>query len=165
MAVGWIKLHRKIQECSIWANDKPFDERSAWIDLLLLVNHEDKEIVFKGQPVNVKAGQRITSIRKLAERWHWSINRVKRYTDLLEKLNMITKDSDNHRTLLTVVNYGVYQGGRYTDEYTHEYTHEYTDGHQTRMNKNIKKERKTPLNDDNYDENVEILKKYLGGTE
>lgn len=143
MADGWIKLHRKIMDCSLWENKNPFDERSAWIDLLLLVNHKDKEIIFKGQPVIVKAGQRITSIRKLADRWHWSINRVKRYTDLLEKLKMISKDSDNHRTLITIVNYGIYQGERYTDEYTDEYTGEYTDGHQTRMNKNDKNEKKS----------------------
>ena len=37
MAIGWIKLHRKIQECDLWSSeDEPFDRRSAWVDLLFL---------------------------------------------------------------------------------------------------------------------------------
>lgn len=152
MAIGWIKLHRQIQECDLWdSEDEPFDRRSAWIDLLLLANHEDKKIIFNGKPLTVKAGQRITSLRKLAERWNWSVNRVKRYLDLLEKLNMIVRESDNRKTLLTVVKYEVYQSQRYTDEYTNEHTDEhadgYTDGTQTNTQTDIKQEIKNDKND------------------
>ena len=59
--IGWIKLHRKIQECFIWGDeeDEPFDRRSAWIDLLLLANHADKRTVFDGKAITVKKGQKI----------------------------------------------------------------------------------------------------------
>ncbi|MBO7325886.1 MAG: hypothetical protein J6U74_00035 [Clostridia bacterium] len=127
MAVGWIKLHRKIMECSLWDDDEPSDRKSAWIDLLLMANHRDKQIIFKGKPMTIKAGQRLTSIRKLATMWNWSINRVKRYLDLLESLNMITVQSDSNGTLLTIVKYEVYQGDGYTDEYTHGYSDGYSD--------------------------------------
>ena len=146
MSIGWIKLHRKIQDCSLWDSEEPFDRRSAWVDLLLLANHEDKEIIFKGQPLTIKAGQRVTSIRKLSARWNWSVNRTKRFLDLLENLGMIVRDSDNNRTLLTLIKYSEYQGRWYTDEHTDGNTDghsdEYTDGHQTRMNKNDKNENK-----------------------
>lgn len=163
MAAGWIKLHRKILDCSLWDHE-PANKKSAWIDLLLLVNHKDNQVLIDGRQITIKAGQKWTSIHKLADQWHWSVNRVKRYLSALETAHMITVKSNTNGTLITIVNYGFYQGMRHSDEYTNEYTDEYTDGHQTRMNKNIKKERKTPLNDDEYDENVEILKKYLGGT-
>ena len=145
-SIGWIKLHRKIQDCELWdSSDEPFDRRSAWIDLLLLANHEDKQIIFKNNPIVVKTGQRITSIRKLAERWNWSVNRVKRFLDLLEKLQMIERDSDNHRTLLTIAKYEVYQGQWHTDEYTDEYT----DGTQTNTQTDTKQEVKNEKNEKN----------------
>ena len=40
---GYIKIHRKIQECWLW-QDK-FSKGQAWIDLLLRANHKDNKIV------------------------------------------------------------------------------------------------------------------------
>ena len=100
--IGWIKLHRKITECSIWDSDEPFDRRSAWMDLVMMVNHEDKKVLFNGKTVTVKAGQKITSVRKLSERWHWSKDRTQRFLTLLERAAMIIKESDHNKTLLTI---------------------------------------------------------------
>lgn len=109
MNKGWITLHRKIQDCWIWEEDEPFDRRSAWIDLLLLANHEDAKVFFDGDLITVQRGQRITSIRKLAERWKWSRTKVTKFLDILEKDGMITRRSDTKKTLLTIENYGIYQ--------------------------------------------------------
>ena len=121
---GWIKLHRQILESDIWADDEqePFDRRSAWIDLLLMANHKDKQTVFDGKAITVMRGQKITSVRKLSERWRWSVNKTYRYLKLLEDLEMIKRESDSRRTLLTIVKYGDFQGYENTDEYSHEYT-------------------------------------------
>ena len=105
---GWIKIHRQIQNCLIW-DDKPFNMASAWIDLLLLANHEDKETIFDKKPILVKRGQRITSVRELSARWGWGKDKTLRFLRLLESEKMIVKDSDSRRTLLTIVNYGIYQ--------------------------------------------------------
>ena len=51
MAKGWISIHRKIQDSEIWNSSEPFDKRSAWIDLLLLANHEDNTIMIKNQKI------------------------------------------------------------------------------------------------------------------
>ena len=118
MEKGWISLHRKIQENPIWTINQPFDYRSAWIDLLMLANHEDKEVVFDYKPIMVKRGQILTSVRKLGERWKWGKERTLKYFRLLEQLEMVTKDSTNRRTLLTIENYGKYQDDRDTDEDT-----------------------------------------------
>ena len=74
--IGWIRIHRKIQDCWIWEIDKPFDERSAWIDLLLLANHKDVKIPFNGELTLVKRSQLITSVRKLADKWKWNKDKV-----------------------------------------------------------------------------------------
>ena len=107
--IGWVRLHRKIRECSIWDNETPFDMRSAWMDLVMMVNYEDKKTVFNYKSITIKAGQRITSVRKLADRWHWSKNRTLKFLELLEAEGMIIKESNNKRTLLTIVNYEKYQ--------------------------------------------------------
>lgn len=110
MTEGYIKLYRQIQDCDIWVDDSPFDRRSAWVDLLLMANHRDKEMLFDGQVVTVKRGQRVTSIRRLAERWGWGKDKVSKYLTLLERFGMIEKSADSHRTLITIVNYDKFQG-------------------------------------------------------
>ena len=147
---GWICLHRKIQECSIWDNDEKFDCRSAWIDLLLLANHEDKKTLFDGKPIVVKRGQRITSVRQLAERWHWSNDRTLKYLRLLESENMIKKESDKRRTLLTIVNYGIYNDMPNSDKNT-ERTVTRTD---TEHCPNTDSSQTTIYNNDNNENNI-----------
>ena len=110
MAVGWIKLHRKILESSLWQSKEPFSVRDAWIDLLLLANHSDKKILFDGEPYTVKRGQHVTSIRKLSERWGWSTKKTRRYLGALEEDKMVTKKSTNKHTCVTILNYAKYQG-------------------------------------------------------
>ena len=82
---------------------------SAWIDLLLLANHKDKETIFDKKPILVKRGQRITSVRELSARWGWGKDKTLRFLRLLESEKMIVKESDSRKTLLTIVNYGIYQ--------------------------------------------------------
>ena len=113
---GWIKTYRKIQECWIWIDKEPFDKRSAWIDLLLTANHSDKKILFNGELITVQRGQILTSIRKLSEKWKWSYDKCARFLKLLVDDGMLQKESDNFRTLLTIVNYEVYQDCSSTDE-------------------------------------------------
>jgi len=131
---GWIKLYRQIQECEfLWdSKEEPFDRRSAWIDLLLMANHKDKRMMFRGKAITVGCGQRITSLHNLAARWHWGINRVRNYLDLLQGENMLVRESDNTKTLLTIVNYQKYQAfsdfeGTATDTVTDTVTNTPTD--------------------------------------
>lgn len=112
---GWIKVYRKLQECELWLEDKAFDDRSAWIDLLISAGHRDTQIIFNGHPVKISRGQLLTSVRKLAARWKWGNQKTLDYLRLLEELGMIKKDSDNYRTLITIENYEIYQGEENTD--------------------------------------------------
>lgn len=109
MLDGWISIHRKIQEHWIWKNNEVFDKRSAWIDLLLIVNHYNERIYFDGQLLEIERGQKITSIDQLAKRWKWSRHKVTDFLDKLEKDGMIVKISDSKRTLIGIENYEKYQ--------------------------------------------------------
>lgn len=105
---GWIKLHRQLQECPMWYSER-FSKGQAWVDLLLLANHSDKKILFNGEFIIVERGQYLTSMVKLAEKWKWSRPTVTKFLNLLEKDKMITRSSDNQKTLITIENYGIYQ--------------------------------------------------------
>lgn len=72
--------------------------------------------MFNGELIEVKKGSKITSLRQLSDRWKWSTNKVKKYLEQLQKDGMINYKSDNKKTLLTIENYGVYQGQGNTEE-------------------------------------------------
>jgi DNA replication protein DnaD len=146
---GWIRIYRQIEDSEIWDNEEPFDVRSAWIDLILMANHEDRTILINGHPQLIDVGQKWTSVRTLAARWHWSKDRVMRYTKMLEKLGMITMNKTPTGTLLTIVNYGLFQGMRDTNKDTNKDTGKDTgkdaDKDETRTIKNYKNEEERAL--------------------
>lgn len=106
---GWIKLNRSIQDHWL-CKDEPFDKTHAWIDLLLLANYEDKKTAYKGDVITCKRGDVNLSLSALASRWKWSRPKVSRFIELLERDGMITTNVTTHRTTISIVNYGFYQG-------------------------------------------------------
>ncbi len=112
MGIGYIKLHRQLQECWVWFDEEdpePFSKGQAWVDLLLSVNHADKRVKLDNRIIEIKRGQKLTSIRKLADRWKWSRKKVSNFLDLLESDDMIHQERATRYTLITVVNYSLYQ--------------------------------------------------------
>lgn len=151
---GYAPIYRSLQDHWLWQSDEPFDIRSAWVDLILLANHEDKTINIGRNVFTVHAGQMWTSYVKLAQRWHWSKPRVYRYIKMLISDGMILVDATPNGTLLTLVNYGRFAIQRNTDvttgvttDVTSSVTSDVTPG-VTQTNtiknntKNIKSERK-----------------------
>lgn len=106
---GWISLHRSIENHWLYEEDRKFSKFEAWVDLLLMVNHKDNKTIMDGKLVTVKRGQRITSLRKLGDRWKWSLTKVDSFLRLLEQDKMIVVKKDTKKTLVTIVNYDVYQ--------------------------------------------------------
>lgn len=150
---GWIKVNRSLFTSDFWLSEEPFDMRSAWVDLIGLANHEDRDIMVGRKNLTIKRGQHFTSIVKLSKRWNWSRKRVYHYLRMLEGASMVTRRVTHNGTLLTIVNYGKYQdrvATRVTPKVTPEVTPKVTPRvTQTRMNKNelrSKEEKKeTPL--------------------
>ena len=122
---GWISLHRKIRDNWIWSDS---EKLKAWIDILLEVNHGEKQIPFDGHMIKIKRGQKLTSLRKMADRWGWSRNRVANFIELLIEAGMVTAKRTRHGTLLTVVNYGFYQDAQDTNRATKKDTNRATNG-------------------------------------
>ena len=106
--MGWIKLDRKITEHFLW-EDKPFSKGQAWIDLLLLANHKEHKVPYKGEIVTCRRGEVDRSISWLAERWGWSRSKVRDFLHTLEADQMVVLKATTHRTTITVENYAFYQ--------------------------------------------------------
>ena len=104
---GYIKLYRSIYDNWLWEDAEML---RAWIDILMLVNHKDKKTPFDGRLILVKRGSKITSLRQLSQRWGWSKDKTGRFLDTLEADGMIRQARDAKKTLITVINYGFYQG-------------------------------------------------------
>ena len=105
---GWAKIYRSLSDHWLW-EDKPFSKGQAWIDLLLLVNHSEKKTKIDGRLETVSVGQTITSTRKLCDRWGWSNTKVRNFLIILENESMIIVKSDRKKTVISIVNYSVYQ--------------------------------------------------------
>lgn len=98
---GWIKLHRKILDSDGWL-EKPFDKQRAWIDLLLLAQHETHGEFRKGCVYKSK--------RELSDRWGWSVGKVTRFLDELKNGTQIrTLNRSLNGTVITIVNWDLYQ--------------------------------------------------------
>ena len=124
---GWFLIHRKMQNNWIWKDKEPFDKRSAWIDLISMAYHSEQKVISNGTLLTIQRGQFPTSVRFLAERWKWSKDRVYRFLKLLEQDGMIVKQSDTERTLITLVNYGIYQDKQDTNKSSVKDTHKDAD--------------------------------------
>lgn len=134
---GWIKLHRKIQDCFLWS-DKPYDKARAWIDLLLYAMHSDRKMLIDGKVVVVKQGSFMTSILRLSDRWGWSRKKTTAFIKMLENEKMVTTEITPKGTTITIVNYEKYQVEWTSEETTEDTTQVTTEETQKKNIKNDK---------------------------
>lgn len=108
---GWIKLHRKILKSPVYRllNSK---QRDVMMTILLLANHESNTWEFRGEVYEVEPGQFITSLDSLKENCASDVTTQNIRTALLklEKHGFLTNESTKKNRLITVVNWGFYQG-------------------------------------------------------
>lgn len=106
---GWVKIHRRVFDNPYW-QEKPFTRGQAWVDIIMLANHQEGHIRKRGVKVKIERGQLGHSQNTLAERWGWSRGKVIRFLSELEIAQQIVQQKNNVTSLITVVNYNEYQG-------------------------------------------------------
>jgi DNA-binding transcriptional regulator YhcF (GntR family) len=114
MSTGWVKIHRKLVDWE-WYND--VNTTRVFLHLLIIANHKNKS--WRG--IEVKRGQRLTSVSKLAKEVNLSERNVRTAIKHLKSTNEVTSYSSAQHTVFTIVNYESYQ----------EVTSEVTNGRQT----------------------------------
>ena len=99
-------MYRDIRDHWIWEDS---ENLKAWLDLVMMAQHEPKQLTFNNELLDVDRGSFITSVRKLADRWKWGKDRVLKFLRMLQKAKMIDRVADSKKTLITIVNYDFYQ--------------------------------------------------------
>lgn len=132
---GWIKLYRAIQDNWLW-KDKPFSKGQAWMDLLMECNHKANKIVINNQIISIQKGQKLWSIKEMSDRWGWSRKKVSNFLNLLQTEGMLQQKRTSKYTLLTIVNYDLYQDGEHQKNIRGT-----SKEHQKNTNKNEKNEK------------------------
>ncbi len=112
MDMGYIKLFRKLTQKEFY-KQKPFDAAHAWIDLIFLMNSQKASIKYDENKLELLPGQHLTSIVKLAERWGWSRNKVKKqFREWEDDGQVFVRFLDSKGTVLTLPNYESYNDKR-----------------------------------------------------
>lgn len=123
MYQGYIKLWRKLQDNSLWKQEK-FTRGQAWIDLILLANHKPSKIMIRGIEISIERGQLAYSELTLAKRWKWSRGKVRRFLSYLSQktVQQIKQETNNITSIITILNYESYQGNEQQME--HQVVHQ-----------------------------------------
>ena len=151
---GWVSFHRKIKEWEWYTDGNTF---RLFFHLVLEANHQDRK--WRGQLI--KRGQLITGRKELSKQLNMSEQQIRTSFNKLKSTNEITSKSTNKFTLVTVVNYDLYQSeeGRSTNKSP---TNQPTSNQQVTTNNNVKNIKKDNSQTKWSDEHIEYrLSNYL----
>ena len=103
---SYIKLFRKLLNSPIFENEKAL---KIWIWCLLKATHKERLLLVGQQEVNLEKGQFVFGRKKASEELKMSESTIYKYIKLLEKLQMISINSNNKFSVITVEKWEEYQ--------------------------------------------------------
>lgn len=106
MRIGWIKIHRKILDSSVWNNQNVF---RVWMWCLLKASHKEYDMLVGGQPIKLKPGQFVFGREKAAKEIGLSVQQARTSLNILKKLKNLTIESTNKFSIITIINWETYQ--------------------------------------------------------
>lgn len=132
---GWIKLHRKIIDSSLYKNLNS-KQRDVLITCLLLANHDSNEWQWNGKIHKCDPGEFITSLQSLSEKCGNDVKVQSVRTALLklEKWHFLTNTSTKDGRLIKIVNWVKYQ---ILDSAINKESNKELTKHQQRANKEL----------------------------
>ncbi|MGK9301441.1 hypothetical protein, partial [Melissococcus plutonius] len=168
MAEGWFKVYRELMEKPIWLESSA-EQKVILITLLSMANHKGREWEWKGKPYRAEAGQFVTSLESICKGCGKGVSIQNARTALkrFEKYKFLTNESTKQNRLITIVNWGIYQGN---EESTNKETNrrltdsQQTPNNQLTTNKNVKnvKNDKNERNKKNRLPEKKVLRKKYG---
>jgi len=108
---GWFKLWRYLFKKPIWLRSNP-EQKTVLIALMGMVNYESNQWEWGGKRFDLVPGQVITSYANIQQRCGSGISQqnVRSSIARFKKLGFLTSESTNAGTLITIENWGIYQG-------------------------------------------------------
>ena len=111
MNEGWFKFYRCLFKKAIWLNSTP-EHKVILITLLGMANHSGREWEWKGKQFKAEPGMLVTSLESICDKSGKgiSIQNVRSALTKFEKYEFLTQEVTKTGRLITVVNWGLYQG-------------------------------------------------------
>jgi hypothetical protein len=147
---GYVKLFRSLKDWE-WYNNK--NVKIVFLDLLLIVNFKDT----KWQGIDIKRGQVVIGLEKYAKSLGLTIQELRTVFKKLKKTGELTTKSTNKNTIVTLVNFEVYQDEQI--ENNNQINNQITNEQQTN-NKQITNEQQQRNNDKNNNNDKKEKNKY-----
>ena len=155
---GYFKLYRKITENPIFENPITL---KFFIWCLSKSTYKEREVLINNQVIELEKGQFIFGRKKASLELNMSEQVVRTQLKILEKLNVISVKSTNKFSIITVINWGVYQcqeenlTNKQPTDNQQRTNNEPTDNQQITTNNKVKKDNKEKK--DNKKENKELF--------
>jgi len=160
-----------LADSDLWLSET-FTKGQAWVDLILLANHEQHLLNIRGNDVVIERGQVGWSEDALAKRWRWSRSRVTRFKQWLKRYNRIDIRNNNVLGVITILNYNDYQQNEpQNEQQTIQQTsrRQYTNNNEDNENKtqpekkeafdqSIKDNKKNTPTHTDHNENIDVAK-------
>jgi hypothetical protein len=154
---GWIKLHRKMLDNPIIMKDA--EHLAVWMYLLLNATHAEYPALFKGKKIMLQPGQLITGCISIGNQLSISESKVRRTLNDFISDGQIDRQTSNKNSLITVLNWDLYQNfdGQNSSQVTDN--RRTTDGQLTtnKKNKNVKNDKNVIIYSDIPELNNTIL--------
>ena len=106
MTEGYVKLYRKSVHSSVFQNAMVW---RFWCWCLTKASHKETTVMIGFTPVNIHAGQFVFGRKVAAKELKTSERKTRTCLSTLIKLGNMTSKTTNRYTVLTVVNWGIYQ--------------------------------------------------------
>lgn len=161
MNEGWFKFYRCLFKKAIWLNSTP-EHKVILITLLGMANHSGREWEWKGKQFKAEPGMLVTSIESICSKSGKgiSVQNVRSALNKFEKYEFLTQEVTKTGRLITIVNWGLYQG---TKEEDNKQTNKELTNDQQSTNKELtnsqqtgNKEPTTNKNDKNIENNNNV---------
>lgn len=133
-AGNWFAVSRRtFRHHMVGIHNRAYTDFEAWLSLLAMASYSTRKVTNKGQVIVLDPGDLMASHGYLAERWMWSVDKVRWYLKRLALEAMITKHpaiastkrNTNQIQVLTICNYDVYQFyGLRQHQATHQVEHQ-----------------------------------------
>lgn len=104
MSQGWICVHRKLLDWEWFDDHNTF---RLFMYLMLKANHQDKN--WKG--ITIKRGQHLTSLDKIVAGSGLTKSQIRTSINKLKSTHEIAHSSNAQHTVITIINYDLYQYG------------------------------------------------------
>jgi len=103
---GWIKVYRSIKNKGWY---KKSEAVHLWVHLLIEATHAEREYLWNGKTIILKAGQFITGRKRLSSETGISENKVRRLLNMFKTDQQIDQQTTSTSSLISIINYEQYQ--------------------------------------------------------